>query len=308
MAGIEAAAASPAPRRESLLVRLSENRHALGMLLVAPAVLLLAVFLAYPFGLGVWLSLTSATIANAGEFVGLRNYVYLLGDPLFRLVTFNTSLYAGVAVAFKLLLGFLLALLVNREFVGKRFVRAAMLLPWIVPTSLSALVFYWLYDGTFSIFTWMLREAGLVSGFINYLGDPNLARASMIAANVWRGIPFFAIGLLAGLQTVSPTLYEAAGIDGAGPWQKFWSITWPLLLPLTVVVTVFSAIMTVGDFQLIWIVTRGGPANATHLFGTLAYQRAIQGGFIGEGAAISGFVLPVLLVCVVVSFYYLRRE
>lgn len=308
MTGIEAAAASPAPRRESLLVRLSENRHALGMLLVAPAVLLLAVFLAYPFGLGVWLSLTNATIANAGEFVGLRNYVYLLGDPLFRLVTFNTSLYAGVAVAFKLLLGFLLALLVNREFVGKRFVRAAMLLPWIVPTSLSALVFYWLYDGTFSVFTWMLREAGLVSGFINYLGDPNLARASMIAANVWRGIPFFAIGLLAGLQTVSPTLYEAAGIDGAGPWQKFWSITWPLLLPLTVVVTVFSTIMTVGDFQLIWIVTKGGPANATHLFGTLAYQRAIQGGFIGEGAAISGFVLPVLLVCVVVSFYYLRRE
>lgn len=276
--------------------------------MVAPTVVLLAVFLAYPFALGAWLSLTDSTIAKPGKFIGLGNFSYLVGDPVFRVVAFNTLLYGSVAVAFKLALGFLLALLVNRNFAGKRFVRAAMLLPYIVPTSLSALVFYWLYDSTFSIFTWMLRRAGLVSAFINYLGDPNLARASLIAANIWRGIPFFAIGLLAGLQTVSPTLYEAADIDGAGPWQKFWSITWPLLLPLTVVVTVFSTIMTVGDFQLIWIITRGGPGNATHLFGTLAYQRAIQGGFIGEGAAVSGFILPVLLACVIVSFYYLRRE
>ena len=301
-------AEAAAPRADGLLVRLSENRHVLGILMVGPAVVLLGVFLAYPFMLGVWLSLTNATIAKAGEFVGLFNYAYLISDPIFRLVAFNTSLYGVVAVAVKLMLGFLLALLVNREFAGKRFVRATMLLPFIVPTSLSALVFYWIYDGTFSVITWMLKQTGLVTGFINYLGDPNLARASMIVANVWRGVPFFAIGLLAGLQTVSPTLYEAADIDGAGPWQKFWAITWPLLLPLTVVVTVFSTILTVGDFQLIWIVTKGGPANATHLFGTLAYQRAIQGGFIGEGAAISGFVLPVLLVCVIVSFYYLRRD
>lgn len=308
MAGIEVAAPLPPARRESVLERLAENRHVLGGLMVAPAVLLLAVFLAYPFALGVWMSLTNATIANPGRFVGLANFRYLLGDSVFRLVVFNTALYAGAAVLFKLILGFALALLVNREFMGKRFVRAVMLLPWIVPTSLSALVFYWLYDGTFSVLTWMLKETGLVSGFINYLGDPNLARASMILANIWRGIPFFAIGLLAGLQTVSPTLYEAADIDGAGAWQKLWAITWPLLLPLTVVVTVFSTIMTVGDFQLIWIVTKGGPANATHLFGTLAYQRAVQGGFIGEGAAISTFVLPVLLAAVVISFHYLRRD
>jgi multiple sugar transport system permease protein len=276
--------------------------------MAAPAVVLLLVFLAYPFVLGGWLSLTDSTIARAGKFVGLQNFGYLAADSVFRLAAFNTALYAAVAVVFKLFLGFSLALLVNREFVGKRIVRAIMLLPWIVPTSLSALVFYWLYDSQFSVITWFLKRIGLVSGFINYLGDPNLARASLIAANVWRGIPFFAIGLLAGLQTVSPTLYEAADIDGAGPWQKFWAITWPLMLPLTVVVTVFSTIMTVGDFQLIWIVTRGGPANATHLFGTLAFQRGIQGGFIGEGAAISAFILPVLLVSVMVSFHYLMRR
>lgn len=296
------------PRQEPWLARLIENRLALGVAMVAPAVGLLAVFLAYPFALGAWLGLTDSTIARPGRFIGAQNFLYLAGDPVFRLVVFNTLLYASVAVIFKLVLGFLLALLVNREFIGKRFVRAAMLLPYIVPTSLSALVFYWLYDSTFSIFTWILRRVGLASAFINYLGDPNLARASLIAANVWRGIPFFAIGLLAGLQTVSPTLYEAADIDGAGPWKKFWAITWPLLLPLTAVVTVFSTIMTVGDFQLVWIITHGGPANATHLFGTLAYQRAIQGGFVGEGAAVSGFIMPVLLACVVVSFLYLRRD
>ena len=295
-------------RPDGLVGRVLENHHALGVLMVTPALALLAIFLAYPFGLGVWLSLTNATIGQAGRFVGLANFRYLLGDSVFRVTVLNTALYAGAAVVCKLLLGMLLALLVNREFRGKRLVRAAMLLPWIVPTSLSALVFYWIYDPTFSIITWILRHLGLAHGFIDYLGDPNLARASLIAANIWRGIPFFAIGLLAGLQTVSPTLYEAAEIDGAGPWQKFWSVTWPVLLPLTVVVTVFSTVMTVGDFQLIWIITHGGPANATHLFGTLAYQRAIQGGFIGEGAAISGFVLPVLLAAVMVSFHYLRRE
>ncbi len=306
MARVEAAARRPLPR--TLGSELLENRHVLGGLSVSPALLLLGVFLAYPFFLGAWLSLTDARIAHPGRFVGVENFAYLWGDQVFRLATFNTALYAGVAVVLKLVLGFSLALLVNREFRGKRFVRAAMLLPWIVPTSLSALVFYWIYDSQWSVITWMLRRVGLVEGFINYLGDPNLARASLIAANVWRGIPFFAIGLLAGLQTVSPTLYEAAEIDGAGAWQKFWAVTWPLLLPLTVVVTVFSTIMTVGDFQLVWIVTRGGPANATHLFGTLAYQRAIQGGYIGEGAAIAGFMLPVLIVCVLLAFHYLRRD
>jgi multiple sugar transport system permease protein len=306
MARVEVAVRPPPPRARG--GALLENRHALGGLFISPALLLLGIFLAYPFFLGTWLSLTDARIAHPGRFVGAENFIYLWGDQVFRLATLNTALYAGVAVVLKLVLGFSLALLVNRDFTGKRLVRAAMLLPWIVPTSLSALVFYWIYDSQWSVITWMLRQAGFVEGFINYLGDPNLARASLIAANVWRGIPFFAIGLLAGLQTVSPTLYEAAEIDGAGAWQKFWAITWPLLLPLTVVVTVFSTIMTVGDFQLIWIVTRGGPANATHLFGTLAYQRAIQGGYIGEGAAISGVMLPVLIVCVVLAFRYLRRD
>src|SRR5207302_1367573 len=200
MPSVQVTTAARVVRPAGLVGRVLENHHALGVMMVTPALLILAIFLAYPFGLGVWLSFTNATIGQAGRFVGLGNFRYLLGDSVFRVVVLNTTLYAAAAVVCKRVLGFLLALL-----------------------------------------------------------------------------------------------------DGAGPWQKFWFVTWPVLLPLTVVVTVFSTIMTVGDFQLIWIITHGGPANATHLFGTLAYQRAIQGGFIGEGAAISAFVLPVLVGAVMVS-------
>lgn len=305
---MEAGLPHAARGRAARLGALVESREVLGWALVTPALALLLVFLAYPFLLGLWLSLTDSRIADPGRFVGLENFRYLVGDAVFRLAVFNTLLYAGVAVALKFVLGFALALLVNRQFWGKRFVRAAMLLPWIVPTSLSALVFYWIYDSQFSVLTWALRALGLVSRPINYLGDPDLARASLIAANVWRGVPFFAIGLLAGLQTVPRELYEAAQMDGAGRWAQFRFVTWPLVLPVSVVVTVFSTIMTVGDFQLIWIVTKGGPANATHLFGTLAYQRAIQGGFLGEGAAVAVFVLPVLVACVALAYRALRRE
>ncbi|GBD28978.1 Lactose transport system permease protein LacF [bacterium HR32] len=305
---MEAGLPHAARGRAARLGALVESREVLGWALVTPALALLLVFLAYPFLLGLWLSLTDSRIADPGRFVGLENFRYLVGDAVFRLAVFNTLLYAGVAVALKFVLGFALALLVNRQFWGKRFVRAAMLLPWIVPTSLSALVFYWIYDSQFSVLTWALRALGLVSRPINYLGDPDLARASLIAANVWRGVPFFAIGLLAGLQTVPRELYEAAQMDGAGRWAQFRFVTWPLVLPVSVVVTVFSTIMTVGDFQLIWIVTKGGPANATHLFGTLAYQRAIQGGFLGEGAAVAVFVLPVLVACVALAYRTLRRE
>lgn len=285
-----------------------DDRHVLGVVLVMPLLVLLGVFLVYPFVLGVWLGFTNTRIGWPGRFIGLENYRFLLEDPLLALVTFNTLLYTVVAVAAKLVLGLAVALVVNRDFRAKGLVRAVMLLPWIIPTALSAIVWWWMYDSTFSIITWVLSKLGLTTHRIDWLGQPNLARMSLIIANVWRGIPFFAIGLLAGLQTISPTLYEAAAIDGAGAWQRFRHVTLPLLAPLTVVVTVFSTIWTFGDFQLVWIITRGGPANATHLYGTLAYQRAIQAGQIGEGAAIASFIFPVLVLCLILASYTLRRE
>ena len=285
-----------------------ENPTILGLLFVAPAELLLLIFLAYPFILGLWLGFTDTIVGREGNFIGFENYQWLLDDPTFWLTCFNTFLYTIVAVIFKAVLGIGLAVVLNRDFKGKGFMRAIVLLPWIIPTALSAICFWWLYDSTFSGISWALIKLVITDHFIDFLGDPWNARWALIAANVWRGVPFFTIGLLAGLQTISPDLYEAAEIDGAGAWKKFRKITLPLLTPLLTVVTVFSTIWTFADFQLVWIITKGGPAGATHIFGTLSFQRAMQGGQFGEGAAISNFMLPILVGCVFIAFVFLRKE
>ncbi len=288
--------------------RACENPTFLGFLFVAPAEFLLLMFLAYPLLLGLWLGVTDTLVGREGHYIGLENYISLTKDPIFWLTAFNTFIYTVVAVFFKLVLGVGLAVVLNRDFKGKGLMRAIVLLPWIIPTALSAIVFWWLYDATFSGISWTLMRLGIIDNFINFLGDPWNARFSLIAANVWRGVPFFTIGLLAGLQTINPDLYEAAEIDGAGSWARFRKITLPLLMPLLTVVTVFSTIWTFADFQLVWIITKGGPANATHIFGTLSFQRAMQGGHFGEGAAISNFMIPILIACVFIAFIILRKE
>jgi len=288
--------------------RASENPNFLGLLFVAPAELILLMFLAYPFFLGLWLGVTDTLVGREGHFVGLENYISLTQDPTFWLAVFNTFLYTVVAVFLKAVLGIGLAVVLNRDFKAKGLVRAIVLLPWIIPTALSAICFWWLYDSTFSGISWTLMKLGIIDDFIDFLGDPWNARFCLIAANVWRGVPFFTIGLLAGLQTINPDLYEAAEIDGASAWKKFRRITLPLLRPLLTVVTVFSTIWTFADFQLVWIITKGGPAGTTHIFGTLSFQRAMQGGHFGEGAAISNFMLPILVACVLIAFVFLRKE
>lgn len=284
------------------------RREMVGFLFTSPVLVILLLLLAYPFVLGIWLSFTDTIIGRSGQYIGWENYLYLLSDRVFQLTTFNTLLYTFVAVFLKLVLGFALALVLNRDFMGKGLVRAIVLLPWIVPTALSTIVFWWVFDSQFSCISWILEKVGLIKQYIDFLGDPNNARGSVIAVNVWRGVPFFTIGLMAGLQTINQSLYEAADIDGASPWTKFRRITLPLIMPLLAVITTFSIIWTFADFHLIWIMTRGGPANATHIYGTLSYQRAIPGGHLGEGAAISFFIFPILLISVLITAKYLRRE
>lgn len=279
----------------------------LGPIFTLPAGVILLLLLAYPFVLGIWLSFTDTIIGRTGNFIWFDNYLSLLDNEVFRLVTFNTLLYTFVAVFFKLVLGFALAIVLNRDFKAKGLIRAIVLLPWIVPTALSTIAFWWIFDSQFSCISWLLMKMSIIAAPIDFLGDPNNARASVIAVNVWRGVPFFTIGLMAGLQTIDPTLYEAAEIDGAGPWGQFKNITLPLVMPLLSVITTFSIIWTFADFHLIWIMTRGGPANATHIYGTLSYQRAIPGGHLGEGAAISVFIFPVLLIGVLMTARSLRR-
>lgn len=288
--------------------RLKTDKNWLGLWFMLPAAAILILFLAYPLGLGVWLSFTDAKIGRTGEFIGLENYDWLRDDSTFLLSVFNTMLYTTVASVIKFAVGLYLALLLNERLPFKAILRAVVLIPFIVPTVLSAIAFWWIYDPQFSIISWSLKEMGLISANIDFLGDPWNARWSTIFANIWRGVPFVAITLLAGLQTVSPSLYEAATIDGATPWQRFRFITYPLLTPIIAVVMTFSVLFTFTDFQLIWVMTRGGPVNATHLMATLSYQRAIIGGSLGEGAAISTAMIPFLLAAIMVSWFGLQRR
>ncbi len=291
-----------------MLAKLQNDKNTLGLLFMVPAVLLLVVFLTYPLGLGTWLGFTDAKVGRAGEWVGLENYKFLMGDSVTQLALFNTILYTVSASILKFVLGLWLALLLNKHIPYKSFFRAVILLPWIVPTALSAIAFWWLYDAQFSVISWVLTKLGLINQYVDFLGNPNMARASVIAANVWRGIPFVAISLLAGLQTISPSLYEAAAIDGASEWQKFWRVTLPLLTPIIAVVMTFSVLFTFTDFQLIYVLTRGGPLNSTHLMATLAFQRGIPGGALGEGAAIAMAMVPFLLAAVMFSYFGLQRR
>ncbi len=293
---------------QSALSRLFDNRNFLGLLFMLPGAVLLVLFLTYPLGLGVWLGFTDAKVGRPGEWIGIENYEYLVTDSVFRLSVWNTFLYTVIASAIKFALGLWLALLLNERIPFKSFVRAIVLLPFIVPTVLSAIAFWWIYDAQFSIISWTLTRLGLIDTYIDFLGEPNMARGSVIAANIWRGVPFIAICLLAGLQTISPSLYEAAAIDGATGWQKFWHVTLPMLSPIIAVVMTFSVLFTFTDFQLIWVLTRGGPINATHLMATLSFQRAIPGGALGEGAAIATAMIPFLLAAILFSYFGLQRR
>ena len=291
-----------------LLRRLENSRLGLGLLFLLPAATLLLLFLTYPLGLGVWLGFTDERIGRSGIYIGLENYAYLWNDNVFWLAVFNTLLYTIVASALKFALGLWLALLLNEKLPFKAFLRAIVLLPWVVPTVLSAIAFWWIYDAQFSILSWALMKIGLIDAPINFLGDPTNARASVIAANIWRGIPFIAITLLAGLQTISPSLYEAATLDGATSWQRFRFVTFPLLTPIIAIVMTFSVLFTFTDFQLIYVLTRGGPVNATHLMATLSFQRGISGGNLGEGAAIAVAMIPFLLAAILFSYFGLQRR
>src|SRR6187431_3456463 len=292
----------------SFLERLQNNRNSLGLLFMLPAAVLLLLFLTYPLGLGTWLGFTDTKVGRPGQWVGLENYEFLWGDSVTRLALFNTLFYTFVASILKFVLGLWLALLLNRNIRFKTFFRAVILLPYIVPTALSAIAFWWIYDAQFSIISWTLVKLGLIDRYIDFLGDPWNARISVIVANVWRGVPFVAITLLAGLQTISPSYYEASAIDGATPWQQFRHVTLPLLTPIIAVVMTFSVLFTFTDFQLIWVMTRGGPVNATHLMATFSYQRAIMSGYLGEGAAISTAMIPFLLAAIMLSWFGLQRR
>lgn len=287
---------------------LKTDRGFLAFWFMLPTAAFLILFLVYPLGLGVWLSFTDTKIGTPGDFVGIENYEWVLGDSKFQTAVFNTLFYTFVASVIKFGLGLYLALLLNNHLPFKAIIRAVILIPFIVPTVLSAIAFWWIFDPQFSVLSWLARKAGFITTNIDFLGDPWNARFSVIFANVWRGVPFIAITLLAGLQTVSPSLYEAATLDGATRWQLFRYVTYPILTPIIAVVMTFSVLFTFTDFQLIKVLTNGGPAGSTELMATLSYNTAILGGRIGEGAAVSTAMIPFLLAAIMISWFGLQKR
>lgn len=311
MARVEArpAAATRATAGDKHIGSLLDREGPLAYLFMIPTGVLLIVFMAYPFFLGIYLSMTDRMIGFPGSsFIGLQNYRTLLHDSIFRQTVLNTFIYGFATVPFKLLLGLILALLLNREFRGRRWARAGLLLPWIVPTALSSLAWLMLYDSVLSPFTWLLKNLGLVDHNIPFLATHLDAVISLVVANVWRGIPFFAISILAGLQAVPADLHEAAAIDGANALQRFWAVTFPVIRGITVIATLFSVIWTFADFQLIYVLTKGGPANSTHVFGTYAYQIGMAATELGQGAAVSLYMFPFLVLFAMILLRFVRAE
>jgi multiple sugar transport system permease protein len=289
-------------------VGLLDRENVLGYVLMTPALLLLLVFIAYPFVLGVWYSMSDVQIFGLGKFIGLSNYTNLLNSPVFVQTVKNSFIYTGVATIFKLALGLGMALVLNQTFPLKNLVRASVLLPYIVPTALSTLAFLLAFNPTLSPLPWIFGPLHIPYPAAGFLGEPALAMGAVIYVNVWRGTPFFAISLLAGLQTIPNDLYEAASIDGAHAVNRFRHVTLPLLTPVLTIVLLFSIIQTFADFQIVQVLTRGGPADSTHLFATLAYQTGMQGGRLGQGAAVSLFMLPFLGLLVIAQLWYTRRN
>jgi multiple sugar transport system permease protein len=288
---------------------LLDRQGLLAYVLLLPGLLILIAFIGWPFVTSLWLAVTDQSVSTSVvHFVGLDNFTGELRSQIFMQTVRNTFVYTGVTVVFKLAFGLGLAVLMNQSFRLKNIARAALLLPWIVPTALSAIAWLWLFDATFSVFNWVIVRSGLADRGINWLGEGGWAMTAIIIANIWRGTPFFAISILAGLQTVDRELLDAAAIDGASTWQRFWRITVPLIRPVLLIVLLFSVVWTISDFQLVYVLTRGGPANSTHLLGTLAYDAAVRAGQLSQGAAISLYMFPVLIVCVVALLVYLRRS
>lgn len=295
--------------RLAKLTQLLENETFLGYLFLIPMLVIVLGLIGYPFGLSLVYSFSDKRLgSNTFDFVGLKNYVNIISDPIFRRTVLNTFNYTVTAVIFKIIFGMLLALTLNGLKWGRRFFRGLMMLPWVIPSSLSVLAWVAIFDQQYSVLTYLLKSLGLASGTIPWLGRPELAMAAVQTVNIWRGIPFFGMILMAGLVTVPEELYEAATVDGANAWQRFWAITFPHILPILLVAALFSFIQTMGDFQIVWILTNGGPQNATHLIATYAYRIAIPGTNIAQGSAIAAFLFPALVVIIALQIRYLREE
>jgi multiple sugar transport system permease protein len=293
----------------AFISRLLHKDSSLGYILLSPGFIFLVVMMAYPFFYAVYLSFTDKQIGAEANFIGFQNYIRLLGTNLFSKTVMNSLVYTFFALIFKFIGGLVLAVMLNRSFVGQRVVKAMLLLPWIMPTVFSTMIWSWIFHPSFSIVNEILVvKLGLLSQPIPFLRNETWAMASLILVNVWRGVPFFGITFLAAIQSVSTEIIEASKIDGASPWVSFWRVTFPMILPVVIIVMLISTIGTLGDFELPYLLTRGGPNDSTTLFALTAYSLMLSSGRVGLGAAVTTTMFPVLALLVVISLISVRRR
>ena len=267
-------------------------------LLVAPVLIYILLVMVYPFLYGVAMSFSNKKIGQDANFNGLTNYIKLLSDATFRKSIGNTLTYTFLAVAFKTIIGIGMALMLHSKIKMKNLSRGLLLIPWAVPTVMSVLTWKWMMADVGGVLTPMLRSIGLVSGRINWLASPSMAMFSVIMVNVWKGSAFIGISVLAGLQTVSHDMYEAATIDGAGPISKFFHITIPSVRKVIMLAVLVSTIWTFNDFEAIWLMTRGGPVNSTMLISVYSYVTGIRQQDLGTALAASVLFLPLMILLV----------
>jgi multiple sugar transport system permease protein len=307
------ATAGTALQSRSQVLRLQGNKalrfilrdHTLGYLFLTPALLVILGLVAYPFVSAVWLTFQQKTAGAPGKFIGLDNYRELLSYEVFWRTVFNTIFYTGFAVAVKFVFGLSMALVLNQERLCNNFFRSFLLIPWAIPTVISALNWRWIYDDASGLINNVLVRLDLIDETISWLSDPNLAMFAVIAVVVWQGTPFFTMGFLAGLQAIPKELYEAAEIDGATVIQQFRYITLPSLRPIFITVVMLSTIITAAGIQFVLVLTNGGPADRTMIFPVLSYTLALGGAQrLGMGATVSLFFFPAFVILI----FFLTRQ
>jgi multiple sugar transport system permease protein len=300
--GLQAgASAPPALQRVRLLLR---RRSTIAFLMCVPLMVIIAGLVVYPACYSIYLSMLNRAQTR---FIGLGNFRFLLSRDVFLMVVQQTAIFALSAVFFKALIGLVTAHLINNlPAKGQRKWRGMLLVPWVIPLALSSLGWWWLFDPTHSAFNYLLTSLGLDE--IPWLSAPNWARFSVILVNVWYGAPFFLIMYLAALKSVPEQLYEAAAIDGANAWQKFWHVTLPMMRNIIAITVLFSLIVTFANFDIVQILTGGGPRNTTHVFATYAFMLGIRSGDLPLGAATSLFMFPILAVAAIFILRGVRKR
>ncbi|HEY6196023.1 MAG TPA: sugar ABC transporter permease [Candidatus Eisenbacteria bacterium] len=287
---------------------LADRERFLGAALLAPALAYVLLLVAVPFVLAIVLSFSDASAGSLRfGWAGLRNYAAIVADPIFLRALRNTALVTLGSQMLVLVLATAAAQVFRRAFRGRRFARFVLLLPWAVPVPLAALAWMWIFDSTFSVLNWTLKLAGLLHGWLYWLGDPALALVAVSIVQAWRIFPFATVIVLAGLSSIPSDILEATIVDGAGFWRRLFVIELPLLLPVLSVAILFGVVYSATDLGVVYILTGGGPANTTQVLATLAFQRGIQGADLGQGAAIAVFLLPFLLAAAYAMLRLARR-